>query len=93
MSNKYENLHSFKEAMILLRQRILEARKISHLHDSALFKIPLFSFDLFFKILYRMVVSVYIYRIYNNYCFPNESFKEVISFLKMLAELLQIFSS
>ena len=40
-----------------------------------------------------MVVSEYIYKIYKNYCFPNESFKEVITFLKMLAELLQISSS
>ena len=40
-----------------------------------------------------MVVSEYIYKIYKNYCFPNASFKEVITFLKMLAELLQISSS
>ena len=37
----YENLHSFKEGVILLCQSILETRRISHLHGSALFTIPL----------------------------------------------------
>ena len=40
-SIKYQNLHSFKEGMILLCQRILEMRQISHLHGSALFTILL----------------------------------------------------
>ena len=40
-SIKYRNLHSFKEGLILLRQSILEARRITHLHDSAHFTIPL----------------------------------------------------
>ena len=40
VSIKYENLHSFKEGLILLRQSILETRRISHLHGSAHFIIP-----------------------------------------------------
>ena len=38
---KRENLHSFKEGLILLCQSIFETRRMSHLHDSALFTIPL----------------------------------------------------
>ena len=41
VSIKYENLHSFKEGVILLCQSILETRRISNLHGSALFTIPL----------------------------------------------------
>ena len=41
MSIKYQNLHSFKEGLILLYQGILEARRIAHLHGSAHFSIPL----------------------------------------------------
>ena len=41
VSIKYENLHSFKEGLILLCQSILETRRITHLHGSALFTIPL----------------------------------------------------
>ena len=41
VSIKYENLHSFKEGVILLCQSILETKKISHLHGSTLFTIPL----------------------------------------------------
>ena len=41
VSIKYQNLHSFKEGMIHLCQSILETRRISHLHGSALFIIPL----------------------------------------------------
>ena len=37
----YQNLHSFEERVILLCHIILEKRKISHLHGSALFTIPL----------------------------------------------------
>ena len=40
VSIKYENLHCFKEGVILLCQSILETRRISHLHGSALFTIP-----------------------------------------------------
>ena len=41
VSIKYENLHSFNEELILLCQSILETRRISNLHGSALFTIPL----------------------------------------------------
>ena len=38
---KYQNLHTFKEGLILLCQSILETRRITHLHGSAHFTIPL----------------------------------------------------
>ena len=38
---KYQNLHTFKERLIHLCQSILETRRISHLHGSAHFTIPL----------------------------------------------------
>ena len=41
VSIKYQNLHSFKEGLILLCQSILETRRIIHLHGSAHFTIPL----------------------------------------------------
>ena len=41
VSIKYQNLHSFKEGLILLCQSILEMRRITHLHGSAHFTIPL----------------------------------------------------
>ena len=41
VSIKYQNFHSFKEGLILLCQGILEERRITHLHGSALFTIPL----------------------------------------------------
>ena len=41
VSIKYQNLHSFKEQLILLCQSILEMRRITHLHGSAHFTIPL----------------------------------------------------
>ena len=41
VSIKYENVHSFKEGVILLCQSILETRRISHLPGSAHFTIPL----------------------------------------------------
>ena len=41
VSIKHENLHSFKERVILLCHSILETRRISRLHGSALFTIPL----------------------------------------------------
>ena len=41
VSIKYQNLHSFKERLILLGQSILETRRITHLHGSARFTIPL----------------------------------------------------
>ena len=41
VSIKYQNLHSFKEGLIFLCQSILETRRITHLHGSAHFAIPL----------------------------------------------------
>ena len=41
VSIKYQNLHSFKEGMIHICQKILVTRQISHLHGSAPFTIPL----------------------------------------------------
>ena len=41
VSIKYQNLHTFIEGFILLCQSILETRRITHLHGSAHFKIPL----------------------------------------------------
>ena len=40
-SIKCRNLHYFKEGVILLRQSILDTRRISHLYGSAIFTIPL----------------------------------------------------
>ena len=41
VSIKYQNLHSFKEGLIVLCQSILETRRITHSHGSAYFTIPL----------------------------------------------------
>ena len=41
VSIKYQNLHTFKGGLILLCQSILETRRITHLHGSAHFTIPL----------------------------------------------------
>ena len=41
VSIKYQSLHTFKEGLILLCQSILETRRITHLHGSAHFTIPL----------------------------------------------------
>ena len=38
---KYQSLHSFKEGLILLCQSILGTRRITHLHGSSHFTIPL----------------------------------------------------
>ena len=57
VSIRYENLHSFKEGVILLCQSILEIRRISHLHGSALFTIPLNSGNVF-KAINTWAVSV-----------------------------------
>ena len=40
-SIKYQNLHSFKEGLILLCQSILETRRITHLRGSPHFTIAL----------------------------------------------------
>ena len=41
VSIKYQDLHTFKEGLILLCQSILETRRITHLHGSAHFTISL----------------------------------------------------
>ena len=41
VSIKYQNLHSFKEGLILLCQSVLEMRRMTHLPGSAHFTIPL----------------------------------------------------
>ena len=41
VSIKYQNLHTFKEGLILLCQSYLETRRITHLHGSPHFTIPL----------------------------------------------------
>ena len=41
VSIKYQNLHTFKEGLILLCQSILETKRITHLHGSPFFIIPL----------------------------------------------------
>ena len=46
VSIKYQNLHSFKEALILLCQSILEMRRITYLHGSAHFTIPLIRYKI-----------------------------------------------
>ena len=40
-SIKYQNLNPFKEGLILLCQSILETRRITHLHGTAHFTMPL----------------------------------------------------
>ena len=45
VSIKYQNLHTFKEGLILSCHSILETRRITHLHGSAHFTIPLTSFS------------------------------------------------
>ena len=74
MSIKYENLHSFKEGVILLHHSILETRRISHLHGSALFTIPLTSVEdnsyLFFyhiEFCYLLLFQLLIEAIRNNH--------------------------
>ena len=41
VSIKYQNFHSFKEGLTPLCQSIHDSRRITHLHDSAHFTIPL----------------------------------------------------
>ena len=41
LSIKYQNLHTFKEGLILLSQSVLETIRITYLHGSAHFTIPL----------------------------------------------------
>ena len=44
MGIKHQNVHSFKEGLILLCQSTLETRRVTHLHGSAHFTIPLSDF-------------------------------------------------
>ena len=60
VSIKYQNLHSFKEGKILLYQSTLETRRISHLHGTALFTIPL-------------SIPMWIYTLIIVNCFPKNS--------------------
>ena len=41
VSIKHQNLHSFKERLILFCQSTLETRRVTYLHGSAHFTIPL----------------------------------------------------
>ena len=66
MSIKYENLHSFKEGMILLCQSILETRRISHLPGSAHFTIPLKS-----KVMQYEFMIFFVYLWYFCFAVPN----------------------
>ena len=43
---KYQNLHSFKEGLIFLCRSILETKRITHLHGSAHFVIPLMNINI-----------------------------------------------
>ena len=56
VSIKYQNLHTFKEGLILLCQGILETRRITHLHGSARFSISLkLTFDILGEIVFLVV--------------------------------------
>ena len=58
VSIKYENLYSFKKGVILLCQSILETRRISHLHGSVLFAVPLKVRDVTIIILMNKSVQI-----------------------------------
>ena len=49
VSIKYQNLHSFKEGLILLCQIILKIRRITHLHSLVHFTIPFTEWTLHLK--------------------------------------------
>ena len=55
VSIKYKILHTFKEGLILLCQSILEKRRITNLHGSVHFTIPLKGY-IFLIVLPRAVV-------------------------------------
>ena len=62
VSIKYQNLHSFKEGLIVLcHQNILEKRRITHLHGSAHFAIPLNLSNI-------INISAHIGKIHKNTC-------------------------
>ena len=47
LSIKHQNLHSFKKRVILLCQSILETERITHLHGSAHFAVPVIAQSLY----------------------------------------------
>ena len=62
-SIRYQNSHSFKEGMILLCQSIYETRRISHLHGSALFTIPLRDILIYYWSTKKATVSMFLSKI------------------------------
>ena len=64
VSIKYQNLHSFKEGLILLCQSILETRRITHLHGSAHFTISLNI--IIFNLLLPSVAFLYLLKTVEN---------------------------
>ena len=69
VSIKYQNLHSFKEGLILLCQSILETRRITHLHGSAHFTIPLISSFSYSRI--KRFTSLIVVSIVSLFSFSN----------------------
>ena len=67
VSIKCQNLHSFKEGLILLCQSILETRRIIHLHGSAHITIPL-RVSYFCEILRYNTNSISFGRMNQNMC-------------------------
>ena len=90
MSIKYHNLHSFKEGMILLCQSILETRRISYLHGSFLFTIPLNHWTRLFRFLSFTILSFSL----NISAFLNDHCKKYLNFhTRKLGENYGIFRS
>ena len=59
VSIKYQNLHSFKEELILLCQSIFERRRIAHLHSSAQFTISLSLYRQIFNKKFKTIVALW----------------------------------
>ena len=78
VSVKYENLHSFKE-LVILCQSILETQGISHLHGSALFYMAQLSFT-WLSSLYNPLkqISFFLSYVLNAFLFTQ-------NFIKMTA--------
>ena len=69
MSIKYQYLHSFKEGLILLCRSILETRRITHLHGSAHFTIPLTTLSsskIFERVLKTSLIPIQSWQQQNN---------------------------
>ena len=65
---KYQNLRSFKEGLILLCQSILKTRRITHLHGSAHFTIPLIVLTVMIAVLIidaknKIILDIFIFLI------------------------------